>query len=66
MKHQLFNFVTQPDFVAYRYGDRKTISNFLCRKLWKMQGVTWTIRAQDDFDTAVHEGWIPIFENFIP
>ena len=66
MKHQLFNFVTRPDFVAYRYGDRKTISNFLCRRLWKMQGVTWTIRAQDDFDTAVHEGWIPIFENFIP
>lgn len=66
MKHQLMNAFTRPDFVAYRFEDRKTISNFLCRKLWGVQGVTWTIRTKEDFDTAVSEGWLPIFENFIP
>lgn len=66
MKHQLYNIFSQPDFVAYRFSDRRTLSNFLCRKIWGVQGVSWTIRNQEDFDTAVKEGWIPIFENFMP
>lgn len=65
-RHQLFNFITQPDFVAYRFQDRKTISNWIARKVWKVQGVTWTLRTKETFDTAVQENWIPIFENFIP
>ncbi len=66
MKHQLFNVSSRPDFVAYRFSDRKTISNFVCRKLWGVQGVTWTLRTKAEFDTAIKEGWIPIFENFKP
>lgn len=66
MKYNFFNAATHPDFIAYRFADRKNISNFLCRKLWGLQGVTWTIRTKEDFDTAVAEGWIPIFENFKP
>lgn len=66
MKYNLLHVATRPDFVAYRFADRKNISNFLCRKLWRMQGVIWTLRSKEDFDTAVAEGWIPIFENFKP
>lgn len=66
LRHQLLNVISRPDFVAYRYTDRKTLSNFICRKLWGVQGVAWTIRTQADFDNAVREGWIPIFENFRP
>lgn len=66
MRHQLLNVTTRPDFVAYRFSDRNTISNVICRKLWGVQGVTWTIRTKEDFDTAVKEGWLPIFENFKP
>ena len=66
MRYNFFNVATRPDFIAYRFADRKNISNFLCRKLWGLQGVTWTIRSKEDFDTAVEEGWIPIFENFKP
>ena len=66
LKHHLLNIASRPDFVACRFEDRKTISNFLCRYLWGMQGVTWTIRTKEDFDIAVREDWIPIFENFIP
>ena len=66
MKHQLINVVTRPDFVAYRFSDRKTISNFISRKVWGVQGVTWTITNQEELDTALNEGWIPIFENFLP
>lgn len=66
MKYNFFNVATKPDFIAYRFSDRKNFSNFLCRKLWGIQGVTWTIRNKDDFDTAIAEDWIPIFENFEP
>jgi len=64
--HQLENFLLIPDFVAYKFADRKNLGNFLVRKFWGVQGVTWTLKSQEDFDTAVKEGWIPIFEGFRP
>ena len=66
MKHQLFGFMTSPDFSAYKFQDRKTISDFLLRRIWGVQGVSWTLRTQEEYDTAVKEGWLPIFENFEP
>lgn len=66
LSNYLTNFLNTPDFIAYNYHHRKTLSNFLCRKLWGIQGVSWTIRTQEEFDTAVSEGWIPIFENIRP
>lgn len=66
LRHQILNFTVVPDFVAYRFSDRKTVSNLLARKLWGAQGVTWTIKTPEDLNTAVKEGWIPIFEGFRP
>ena len=66
LTHQMENFLIRPDFVAYKFADRKTPGNFLVRNLWGAQGVTWTIKTQQDFDTAVAEGWLPIFEGFRP
>ncbi len=66
LTRQLLNFLIRPDFIAYRYEDRRTPENFLCRKLWKLQGVSWTIKHPNDSQQAVKENWIPIFEGFIP
>lgn len=66
MTCNVLNFLTRPDFVAYRFEDRKNLSNALARKLWGVQGVSWTIRSPEDLACAEQEGWIPIFENFIP
>jgi glycerophosphoryl diester phosphodiesterase len=67
LTHNLLNFTTVPDFVAYKFADRKdSITTALCRKAWEIQGVTWTIQTQEDYDTAVAEGWLPIFEGFEP
>lgn len=66
LTNQLENFLTLPDFVAYRYADRKNTGNFIVRKLWGVQGVTWTLRTPQEHETAVSEGWIPIFENYEP
>lgn len=66
LKNQVLNIATLPDFVAYNNRDRKTFSNTLVRCFWGVQGVTWTLRTKEDFDAAVADGWIPIFENFEP
>lgn len=67
LTHNLLNFGTVPDFVAYKFDDRKdSFTTKLCRRVWDIQGVSWTIRSQEDFDTAVKEGWLPIFESFTP
>lgn len=60
------NFLSRPDFLAYRFADRQNPAVSLCRKLWGVAGVSWTIRTQEEFDLAVNEGWIPIFEGFRP
>ena len=62
----LTNFLTQPDFVACRFEDRNDLAPRLCKKLWKVQGVSWTLRRQEDHDTATAEGNIPIFEYYLP
>ena len=66
MTYLLSNGWNRPDFIAYRFENRQNISVKLSRKLWGVQGVSWTLRCQEDFDMAVKEGWIPIFEGFIP
>lgn len=66
LTHQLGNFLLQPDFVAYKFADRKNLGNFLVRKFWRVQGVTWTLKTAEEHAQAVKEGWIPIFEGFRP
>lgn len=66
MTNLLSNFWNLPDFIAYRFCDRSRLSVRLARKFWKIQGASWTIRTQEEFDSAVQEGWMPIFEGFRP
>ena len=67
LTHLLTNITCVPDFVAYKFADRNdSFSVRLCRQLWKAQGVTWTLKTKEDYDIAVKEGWLPIFEGFKP
>ena len=66
LTNHLENFLCRPDFVAYDFPTRKNLSNTVCRKLHGLQGVSWTLRTPEDHKTAVEEGWIPIFENYLP
>ena len=62
----LENFLGRPDFVAYDFGTRKNLSNWICRKLYGIQGVTWTLRSPEEHEQALKEEWIPIFEHYNP
>lgn len=62
----LTTILTYPDFLSYGYSERKLLSVWLCKNLWKVQGVAWTIQSLEDHKQAEREGWITIFENFEP
>lgn len=64
MTYHISNVYTRPDFIAYKFADRKAFGTGICRKFWRIQGVSWTLRSREEYDTAVKEEWIPIFENF--
>ncbi len=66
LQYDMANFLSRPDFIAYEFGTRKTLSNAICRKLWKLQGVSWTLKSKEEYDTALEENWLPIFEGFRP
>ena len=66
MTYHISNIYTRPDFIAYKYADRKAFGTDICRKFWDIQGVSWTLKTPEEYETAVKEGWIPIFEGFEP
>lgn len=62
----VLNIATRPDFVAYRFSDRKDFSYRLCTKFWKTQSAAWTINTPADYEAAQSENSIIIFESFKP
>lgn len=66
MTFQVLNFLTRPDFVAYKFRDRDHFSNLLVDGLWKVPSVTWTLVNEEEYKAAVAENRIPIFESFEP
>ena len=66
MTCQLANFLTRPDFVAYRFSDRKRPGIFFAKHLWGLHTVGWTIKTGEDCRQAEKEDWIVIFEGFCP
>ena len=62
----LLNFLTLPHFVAYKLEDRNGLSFRLCRLIWGVQEVNWTITRQEDAKEAVADNRIVIFEHCRP
>jgi len=62
----LMNSWTRPDFIAYRFEDRKHLSPRLCRRVYRAQEASWTIRTVEDLKAAEADGCLPIFECFDP
>lgn len=64
--HLLSNIMVQPDFVAYRFKDRKKWAPRLCHRIYGAQRVYWTIRSKEELSIAESDGAIAIFEHFLP
>ena len=66
LSNLLLNCRTRPDFIAYRFEDRKCLSLRLCRGIYRAQEFSWTIRSKEDMETAEQDGALVIFEQFNP
>ena len=66
LSRHLENFLCRPDFIAYDFETRKVLSNTICRRLWGLEMVSWTLRTPEEHAAALAEGWIPIFEYYTP
>jgi len=62
----MLNRLTKPDFIAYKFADRK---NPVLRSIIGRQGydeVSWTIKSADEFRTVLRDGSVPVFEQITP
>ena len=66
LSNLLLNCRTRPDFIAYRFEDRKCLSLRLCRGIYRAQEFSWTIRSKADMEAAEQDGALVIFEQFNP
>lgn len=62
----LMNFLTRPDFIAYRFSDRENWAVKLCRKVYKVQEINWTITKKEEMQESEKLGNLVIFERFDP
>lgn len=62
----LLNFIAKPHFVAYRLEDRNQLSFCLCRKLWGVQEINWTVKNAREAEAAMRDDRLIIFEGFLP
>lgn len=66
LKHLLMNFLTRPNFIAYHHAYKKGLSFTICRKLYRVKTVAWTIQTQKDYEDSRKYFELFIFDSFIP
>lgn len=66
LSNLLLNFLTKPDFIAYDYKDRHNLCLRWCRRFYKVQEVSWTVRSKQDMAMLEKDKCLVIFEKFDP
>jgi len=64
LNNLLSNFLTSPDYIAYKLESRRNLSFMLCKCIYKVPVAYWTIRNKKDYLTANYEHALKIFEGF--
>lgn len=67
LQNMLLNFLSIPDFVAYKHSDADMLALKIARSLFGTVTVAWTVRSPEDGEKAKKNGFdCIIFENYIP
>jgi len=66
LKHLLLNFIAKPDFIAYHHVYKTGLSFSICRLLYRVKTVAWTIQSQEDLENCRRYYELFIFDSFIP
>ena len=62
----LLNFLAKPDFIAYNYRYKNQPSFWLCRVLFKVVSVAWTVRSEKVLKRVLRVFDVIIFDSFLP
>lgn len=60
------NCIAKPHFIAYRHQDAHNLNFRLCKRLFHLLTVAWTVRDTDDVDAIRSVFDLIIFEAFLP
>lgn len=66
LTHLFTTAFTRPDFIAYKWQDRREPSLRLMRALYGVHEVGWTVREKETMDELARDGVSSIFEGFVP
>lgn len=66
LQNLLFNFITKPNFISYNYKYHDNFSLVLCKKLYKITTIAYTIPSKIELDNYFKSFDLFIFENFLP
>lgn len=66
LRHLLLNFITSPDFIAYKHTYTRAFSLNICRKIYRIPTAAWTVRTADELSVCRKSFNVFIFENFKP
>ncbi len=62
----VFNFITKPDFIAYDCRDHMEFSRTVCRNLFHLPAVAWTVKSKEQLQKIEKSYDVFIFDNFVP
>ncbi len=66
LRNLLTNFWTRPDFIAYHFPDRKNLMLRVCRKMFRVWELNWTVTDETQYQAVKEDRCTAIFEQFIP
>ena len=66
LRNLLTNFWTRPDFITYHFPEKKNLTLRLCRKLFHVWELDWTVTDEIQYQAVKQDGCTAIFEQFIP
>ena len=64
LTNMMFNFLTKPDFIAYKIEDRDCLAPALCKRFWGPKVFWWVLGSQEQADELKQAGDGVIFEGF--
>ncbi len=66
LQYLFLNFITKPNFIAYDYRYYNNVSLILCKNLFKITTVAYTIPSKIELENHYKHFDLLIFENFSP
>ncbi len=66
LKNLLLNFLGRPDFIAFNHKHYNEFTRQLCRKIFPVTSVAWTIKSQKELEDRLNDYDLFIFDSFVP